>query len=170
LVQAIGIGLAVWVLYQLGMLIDRAWFGAATPIPPDLSGDLLGAYGEELPYRVVVIGGVVAMLHDRPRGRALAYAAVISALLFALAHLPADLVTGAITDPTRMLVRFGYGLVLAAVYLATGNVMLATVLHAMVDGPILWVAGPHQIAVTSGINWAAGLAVAAWYMRNRSRT
>jgi membrane protease YdiL (CAAX protease family) len=170
LVQAVGVGVAVWLAGQLVELADVAGWGRAPLAAMDVPGDVLGGYAEELTYRVIALGAIAGVLRARiPAARAITGAILLSTLLFWLSHLPHDLVTGEINDPTRFAVRVGQGLLMAAVYLSSGNVMLAAVLHALVNGPMLVVAGPHETMLTPATNWLGCLALVLWYQRRLAR-
>lgn len=168
IVQAIAWAVATWILYQIGCALGRAWLGAGEPTSPDPFGDVVGTYAEELSYRVIALGGA-AVMFARWRRPVLA-AIVLSTLLFAIAHLPRAIVTGVIDDPTYFPVIAAYGALLALVYLATGNVLLAAFLHAQADGPIVLVTCPHDLELAAAINWCVCAAIVYWYSRNSSRT
>lgn len=171
LVAALGVAAALWTAYHLVQLADIACFGRVPVGAKDVVGDIVGAYAEELIYRVVALGAIATALRRRmPKQRAIAIAIVGSTLLFWLSHLPHDLVTGDIADPTRFAVRVGQGLLMAAVYLSSGNVMIAVVLHALVNGPMLVIAGTHHVTTTAATNWLSCIALVIWYQRRLARS
>lgn len=167
---ALGIGLAVWSAGQLAALVDVAC-SRRVPAPAiDVLGDALGAYGEEVVYRVVVLGALATALRGRlSERRTLVIAVLGSALVFWAGHLPRDVVTGAVTDPARFVVLVSHGALLAGVYLSSGNVMLAAVTHALGNGPMLVIAGAHHVAATTTTNWLCCVGVVLWYQRRLRR-
>jgi len=170
LVAALCVAAALWTAYHLVQVVDIACFGRAPVGAMDVVGDLVGAYAEELIYRVVTLGAIATVLRRRmPEHRAIAIAIVGSTVLFWLSHLPHDLVTGDIADPTRLAVRVGQGVLMAAVYLSSGNVMIAAVLHALVNGPMLLIAGAHYVATTAATNWLCCIALVLWYQCRLAR-
>lgn len=170
LVAALGVAAATWSIHHLVQVVDSACFGRAPVGAIDALGDLIGAYEEELIFRVVVLGAIATALRRRmPERRAIAIAIVTSTLLFWLAHLPHDLATGDIADPTPFAVRTGYGLLMAAVYLSSGNVTISAVLHALFNGPMLVIAGAHHVTTTAATNWLCAIALVLWYQRRLAR-
>lgn len=163
---AFGVGVAIWILSHVVALVDIAASGCAPPPDVDVLGDILGAYGEELIHRVVVLGAISTALRNRMTDSGALVAAIFgSALVFWASHLPRDVVTGEIADPARFAVVVSHGVLLAGVYLSSGNVMLATVVHALGNGPMLAIAGAHHVTVTPATNWICCIAMVLWYQR-----
>lgn len=171
LVAALGVGAAMWATYHVVELVDIACDGRSPPPKMDVIGDVLGCYAEELIYRVVALGAIATALGRRmSQRRAIVIAVVGSSLLFWLSHLPRDLVMGDIADPFRIPTLVGEGLLMSAVYLSTGNAMIAGVLHALGDGPMLVFAGTHHVVFTSAANAMFCIALVLWYQRRLPRT
>ncbi len=171
LIAALGLAAALWTAYHLVQVADVACCGRAPTADMDVIGDLIGAYAEELIYRVVVLGAIATALRRRiPDNWAIALAILGSALLFWLAHLPRDLVTGDIADPMQFAFRVGLAVLMSAIYLSSGNVMLATVVHALVNGPMLVIGGAHHATTTTATSWLISIALVIWYQRRLARS
>jgi membrane protease YdiL (CAAX protease family) len=144
----------LWLLLQLIALIlnlvvfgrprlDSAWqqpAGATTLAGALILGQLLGnALFEETFWRAFLLPQCyfkLQRLEQRPRLR-LTLALLISQGLFALYHIPIELSsgTGWLFLPLPLALIFAIGVLLALVYLRTGNLLLAVGLHALNDAP-----------------------------------
>lgn len=116
-------------------------------------GELMGQlFGNALSEEIIFRGFLIAQIHlwlARRRGlgpgRAMVLSVLISQGLFALSHLPNRLsggVEGTILESGWLAdqgMLFFMGLVLAAVYLRTGNLFIAVGLHALMNAPTLLV-------------------------------
>lgn len=172
LVAALATGAACWAANQGAQLIDVALAHPIAPRPIDLSGAFLNAYSEEVLFRLLLLGAAAALLARRlPPRRAVWWAAACSTIVFALWHIPHDLVVGDIHLLLRYPSLLGLGGMFCLVYLTTGNLMTAALLHMIGNEPALVVAGPHALAITTVVNGSACIVVIAsrgWY-RGRAR-
>lgn len=144
----------VWITMQLVALvlnltafgrvsIDQSWLvplGTTSMLGAILFGQLLGnALFEEVAFRGFLLPQCYFQsrsLQQHPRIRVMV-ALLVSQLLFALYHIPARLSSGVspIQLPLFLFPILLIGLLLAVVYLRTGNLFLAVGLHAMNDSP-----------------------------------
>ena len=125
------------------VMIDRSWLvplGTTSMLGAILFGQLLGnALFEEVTFRGFLLPQCYFQLRglkQHPRTRVLV-ALLVSQLLFALYHIPVMLSNGVspIQLPLALLPILFIGLLLAVVYLRTGNLFLAVGLHALNDAP-----------------------------------
>ncbi len=144
----------VWITIQLVALVlnlaafghvtvDRVWLvpgGPTSMLGTILFGQLLGnALFEEITWRGFMLPQCyfkLTGLQKRARTR-IVIALLISQLLFALYHIPIQLSNGEspLQLPLALLPILLIGLLLALVYLRTGNLFLAVGLHALNDSP-----------------------------------
>lgn len=144
----------VWITIQLVALVlnlaafghvtvDRVWLvplGTTSMLGAIFFGQLLGnALFEEITWRGFMLPQCyfkLTGLQKRARTR-IVIALLISQLLFALYHIPIQLSNGVrpIQLPLALLPVFLIGLLLAVVYLRTGNLFIAVGLHALNDSP-----------------------------------
>ena len=160
LLAALTTGVICWATNQAVQLIDAAFAAASTPRQIDLSGAFLNAYNEEVLFRFLLLGAAAFVLVQRlPPRRAIWCAIAISSVIFVASHIPHDLVVGDIHRPLRYPSLLGYAGLLSLVYLTTGNLMTATVLHMLGNEPALVVSGPHVLTITTIVNWTACILV-----------
>ena len=115
-------------------------------------GQIFGnALAEELLYRgflFVQFAFVLGARGDR-RKRALWIAALASALVFALSHIPNRLVKGNYDDFSRVLSDqlglFGYGLFSVLLYARTKNLIFVIGVHALINYPTMFLAVPDEM-------------------------
>jgi membrane protease YdiL (CAAX protease family) len=168
---ALLIGGAAWACTQAVQLVDVAWYGRSAPRAMDIAGAFLSAYSEELIYRLVVIGGMATLLRRwmQPR-QALRLAVLLSVALFALSHIPHDLAWGLFWRIERYPALLAYGALMSLIYLVTGNLMTAALLHMLSNEPIVTFGGPHLVMHATTVNLSACIAVLVWHgWRGRSR-
>jgi membrane protease YdiL (CAAX protease family) len=77
----------------------------------------------------------VRWFKDAPDRTRVAIALVVSQAVFALGHLPFNMVNGSGMGQGMLLAQFAMGLILSGVYLRTGNLFLAVGLHAATNNP-----------------------------------
>ena len=127
------------------VMLDRSWLvplGTTSMLGTLLFGQFLGnALFEEVTFRGFLLPQCyfqLRSLEPRPRIRVLV-ALLVSQLLFALYHIPVMLSNGVspIQLPLALLPILLIGLLLAVVYLRTGNLFLAVGLHALNDSPTI---------------------------------
>lgn len=164
--SALSIASLVWLATQAAQILDARWFGEVAPAAVDLPGAILSAYSEEFLFRLVAISGATRVAATRMNARsALRMGFVVSVVLFAVSHIPHDLVEGNIYHLERYPQLLAYGGLMALVWLTTGNLMTATLIHMLDNQPPLVIAGAHSVAITIVVNWIACGAVilaAAW--------
>ncbi|HEY1817600.1 MAG TPA: CPBP family intramembrane glutamic endopeptidase [Kofleriaceae bacterium] len=135
---------ALWAANQLGGIIDAALSGRVASTPYDLAGFILVGYGEELVFRVALIGAALDVLSKRCSPRAaLAYAVAFSTLVFVASHVPHDVVLGS-ASVLRYASLAAMGVCFAVAYVASGTVMVPAALHVIANAGMVIVAGPHE--------------------------
>ena len=153
LLEGVTVGLAFWVLVQITqLLIGLAKTGrvAVAPIWAEegvgpilglLLGHLFGtALCEETIFRGFFLPQLWLVLRDRMSSSSkltVSLAVLISQVLFALMHLPWQAAKGVDTGslPFVVLAMLFNGIILAIVYLRTGNLFIAIVIHALGNAP-----------------------------------
>lgn len=163
---------AAWLLMQLaglvaGLVATGGSGGGAVALDPDwaqrgvlamlgvLVGQLCGnALVEEVAWRGFVLPQAYGRLLTGAWWRAhagwtLVAALVVSQTAFALIHLPSRLASGLTGGDLLLdlLLPGLYGVVLALVYLRTGNLFVAIGLHALLNAPTLLFAGGETPAM-----------------------
>ena len=173
--RALALLLALW-LAALAAALARAWVGQGEPAPNPqwarrgilavlglLLAQLLGnALLEELGFR----GFLMSQLRLRlawvpgPRRR-LAAAVAVSQGLFALMHVPNRLREGAAGFELvgSVAVAFALGVLLAALYLRTGNLLLVVGIHSLMNAPTLLVESRFSHEIVEGL---AALLLLVW--------
>lgn len=165
--RALVVSLVLWLAAQ-AVAVVLTWIGpnALAPNPLWARRGLLGVLGlllaqvlgnallEEVGYRGFLLPQLCLRLGwvAGPRRR-LALAVVISQTLFALMHVPTRLWEG-VTGPElagSLLVVFALGLLLALLYLRTGNLPLVVGVHALMNAPTLLVASRVGHEIVEGI-------------------
>lgn len=156
LLPGIVITALVWITIQLVALVlnlaafghvtfDRVWLtslGTTSMLGSLFFGQLLGnALFEEMTWRGFLLPQCyfkLSGLHKRTSTR-IGVALLISQLLFALYHIPVELSSGVspLQLPLALLPILLIGLLLAVVYLRTGNVFLVVGLHALNNSPTI---------------------------------
>jgi membrane protease YdiL (CAAX protease family) len=150
--------LAQSLLSEGTITIDPQWSTVGvTAMLGALIGQLLGnALYEEIGYRGFLFPQVVAKLEHRWPGfgrRAVVVAMVTSQGLFALRHIPIDLLDGldAVDLAIDLLVKMLIGVIFALLYLRTRNLFMVVGVHALVNAPTsVFVAsyvGPSYLAL-----------------------
>lgn len=166
--EALTVGVAVWLLHQAGAWSVVRVFDPISSAPAGVvttfSASVLAAYGEELVFRVVAVGGILGGCVGRvSASRAVWIAGAGAVAVFLLAHVPHDLAT----QDTPLLERYGgllvFGALLTAVYLRTNNVALTTTLHALLNQPLLLDDPGGVRPLIWAINYAACIVVLVWY-------
>jgi hypothetical protein len=116
-----------------GAYAVAAHVATRSPNVMSLGDGLVVGSAEELVNRVAVIGGLLAATARLPRRRALAITVVGSSVLFAVAHIPHDLVDTPDDIVGRYAGLLGHAALMAGIYLYSRNVLLVAVLHALAD-------------------------------------
>lgn len=145
---ALLVGLVLWLVMQvpaLAALLDGrappiapAWrAGAGRALGPLLAQLAATALVEETMFRGWLWPQVTLRLsaHLTPRVAAVT-AALVSQAAFALMHVPV-LLAGDMPVAGTLLALFATGLVFVGVYAATGNLLVAVVIHALGNAPTL---------------------------------
>jgi membrane protease YdiL (CAAX protease family) len=181
--RAAGLTVLVWMVAQLGglladlltrgtVVLDPAWarYGLAI-ILGWLIGQLFGnALFEEIAFRGFLLPQLYGKLvgwRDRPRAR-LVVATLGSQAVFALMHIPVRLYEGlALAEllPTLVFVWL-LGMLFAAIYLLTDNLLFAVGVHALANQPTALFPGHIP-----GSELVVGLVIAilwAWLRRPRT--
>jgi uncharacterized protein len=147
LLSAVLFGLVLWGLGQLAVVLFGLFTGESLVLQPrglfvvyTFLGQLLGnALYEEIAFRGFLLLQLYLKIAGSHRLR-LILALVLSQAFFALIHIPniflvRELVLSAL--PTDLLRLFVLGLVFAFIYLYTGNLFVAVVVHAFANVPAL---------------------------------
>jgi membrane protease YdiL (CAAX protease family) len=146
---AVVVGTSAWLFNQVFQLIDARWNGLFTTTKADLPGAALSACSEEFLFRLVAVGGVASLAITRFQSRhPLRWAGVTSSFLFAISHIPRDIVLGVYQHFERYPLLLAYGGLMVLVYLTTGNLLMTALLHVLGNQPMLIVAGSHTYAIT----------------------
>ena len=142
-----------WIAAQLTFLVMHAGDVSLGPVWVEphirqvqlgsfVTGQLLGnALLEEVFWRAFVLTQLVLLLERRVGLRfwsAMAWAIVLTAVLFSLSHLPHDIANELSMQQIlgMQAVRIAGGLVFAGVFVLSGNIFVAIGLHALVDIPL----------------------------------
>ena len=138
--------LCTWLAAQLYFVLthldhislDPAWHGRIVKtISNTVTGQMLGnALYEEMFWRAFVISQVVLLLVHRMKwtfGKALAWAIILSSILFAVSHLPHDFAHDLSAQKIFALqvVRLAGGLAFAGIFLLSNNIFIAIGLHSL---------------------------------------
>jgi len=129
------------VLFQQGAVsIDPFWDGPVVKkISLLVTGQLLAnALYEELFWRAFLISQLVLLMTRVMKlrmGTALAWAIIISSVLFALSHIPNDLLYGREILPGQ-LSRFIGGIAFGSLFLLSNNIFLVIGIHGLVNKPL----------------------------------
>ena len=146
-------GALYWLSLQAVVFAAAPWFGKRAGLDPQLAagawmaftGPLLDqviffASGEEIVYR----GFLLPQIYLRLRSRlapltALTAAALLASAFFALLHIPQRLRGGLSVQelPLDMLLLVAAGVFFCAIYLLTGNLLCAILVHALSNFPTL---------------------------------
>ncbi|MGH2501879.1 MAG: CPBP family intramembrane glutamic endopeptidase [Ktedonobacterales bacterium] len=159
------VAIGVWSLASgQGLAIDPAWaqFGALAVLGNALGQFFGNALYEEVVWRGMALPQFYRRCVERwPAARGLSMAALIAALvisqgLFALRHIPVRVWQGASLGdlPGAIVSVFAVGVILAALYLRTRNLLLVIGIHALYDAPTALIAHGSVAALL-----ALGLAV-----------
>jgi len=126
-----------------------------------LLGQLFGnALYEDVAYRGFLFPQLLLKARARwptDAGRAMAGAMVVSQVLFALRHVPGDLVAG--TGPAaialHLLIVTVIGIALVLLYRRTGNLFIVIGVHALIDAPTPLIRptliGPSYLVIALGV-------------------
>jgi hypothetical protein len=137
------------------------------------AGEWLGQILGNAPFEEILFRGFLLpqclWLCLRWRGgasdrKSVLFALVLSQLIFALGHVPFNLVNG--SGQAQLLAQFAMGLLLCGVYLRTGNLFLAMGLHVLTNdpGPLL-AGGPIMDSlprVLVGVGMLVGVTIGPW--------
>jgi len=138
--------LCTWLAAQLFFVLthlddislDPAWHGRIVrTISTTVTGQMLGnALYEEVFWRAFVISQVVLLLVHRMKwtfGKSLAWAIILSSILFAVSHLPHDFAHDLSVQKIfgLQVARLGAGLALAGIFLLSNNIFIAIGLHSL---------------------------------------
>lgn len=143
--------------------MDAAWVEAPRQVAGRLIAQFAGnALCEELIWRGFLVPQVYFLLGriGSSRGR-LFVAAVVAAALFALYHIPMDASKGTAAPEHAVLfaVRFLSGLLLTAVWLLSGNLLIAVACHSLMNEPSPLFGGGQ----TDALRAVVALGTLAWY-------
>lgn len=142
---------------QAAVTLSPAVTGAEIPaaLLPALLQGIRPGITEELVFRVLLMGSFLHLAAGRPWR--IWGAAVFSSAIFGLMHLN-NLSTGQPLDTTliQVMYSFSIGMLFAAVYARTRNILPAMLLHAMVDTVVslkmaLFVFPPQEGGASEGI-------------------
>ncbi|MDX2199875.1 MAG: type II CAAX endopeptidase family protein [Phycisphaerae bacterium] len=146
-----------------GVRIDAAWVEAPRQVVGRLIAQIAGnALCEELIWRGFLVPQVHFLLARIGSSRSrLFVAAIIAAVLFALYHIPMDASKGTTGSAHAVLfaVRFLSGLLLTAVWLLSGNLLIAVACHSLINEPSPLFAGGQ----TDALRAIVALGTLAWY-------
>jgi len=129
------------VLFQQGAVsIDPSWDDLVVKkISLLVTGQLLAnALYEELFWRAFLISQLVLLMTRVMKlrmGTALAWAIIISSVLFALSHIPNDLLYGR-AIPQGQFDRLLAGIIFGSLFLLSNNIFLVIGLHGLVNKPL----------------------------------
>ena len=137
------------------------------------AGEWLGQILGNAPFEEILFRGFLLpqclWLCLRWRGgasdrKSVLFALVLSQLIFALGHVPFNLVNG--SGQALLLAQFAMGLLLCGVYLRTGNLFLAMGLHVLINNPGPLLAGGPIIEsmppVLVGVGMLVGVTIGPW--------
>lgn len=175
--------IALWTTIQLLAVLANAVAGSPLAWHPAWTepgaGFVLGfllamilgtALFEETVFRGFVLPQVALRLPANASRRARTTVAIaISALIFSCWHLPTLLINqdlGAAGTAMQLLSLAGAGVLLALLYLRTGNLFVTIAVHALVNSPTLLFASPVSGSVLAGV---LGLAVIVFGPRLQGR-
>nr|WP_303652714.1 CPBP family intramembrane glutamic endopeptidase [Paludisphaera mucosa] len=133
---------------------SSAWSSGTWPAAAGLwIAQFLGnAFFEEVMYRGFFFPQIHLLAARKLPGRpaaCLAVALVLSQGVFTAIHIPVNVAHG--VPAIYMLVQFAVGLVLAGIYLASGNLFLAMGVHTLVNEPPPPFASPLPEGVVPGL-------------------
>lgn len=160
--EALPVLLWVWIVLQAAQAVIGSVWGVAGIVPP--LGDLSVAVGrrlqevlgagllEEVVYRGFLLIQLFGLLRQRfGRDRALLWAVAASSMYFGVNHIPAALASGLSSAEVA-----GYvlqctlvGVLLAGLFLRTGNLFLAAGGHALLNDPIPFFQSPVDPALAT---------------------
>ncbi len=138
--------LCTWLAAQLFFVLthlddislDPAWHGRIVrTISTTVTGQMLGnALYEEVFWRAFVISQVVLLLVHRMKwtfGKSLAWAIILSSILFAVSHLPHDFAHDLSVQKIfgLQVARLGAGLALAGIFLLSNNIFIVIGIHSL---------------------------------------
>ncbi len=138
--------LCTWIAAQLFFLLthlgdvslDPVWDGQIVrTISTTVTGQMLGnALYEEVFWRAFVISQVVLLLVHRMKwtfGKSLAWAIILSSILFAVSHLPHDFAHDLSGQKIfgLQVARLGAGLALAGIFLLSNNIFIVIGIHSL---------------------------------------
>jgi hypothetical protein len=138
--------LCTWLAAQLFFVLthlddislDPAWHGRIVKtISNTVTGQMLGnALYEEVFWRAFVMSQVVLLLVHRMKwtfGKALAWAIILSSILFAVSHLPHDFAHDLSVQKIfgLQVARLAGGLAFAGIFLLSNNIFIAIGLHGL---------------------------------------
>jgi membrane protease YdiL (CAAX protease family) len=178
-------GALYWLSLQAAVIVMAPWFGKRAGLDPQLAGGawlafagplldqlIFFASAEEIVHRGFVMPQIYLRLRARLAPRtALTAAALFGSAFFALLHIPQRLLGGVSARelPVDLLLLVMAGVFFCAIYLLTGNLLCAVLVHALSNFPTLpydaalpwqpWLAIKYALALL-----AAGL-YALWFRR-----
>lgn len=119
------------------------------PIAGEIIAQFLGnAFAEEVIFRGFLLAQIYVLLKPIIVGhrRLMAASLLISQLIFSLSHIPQRLVHNYSAPELlfSLLILWVFGIILAALYVRTGNLFLVIGVHALVNAPVTVVAWPSQ--------------------------
>ncbi len=170
--------LALWAAVNLGVIgfwlaagktlaIDPAWQKPLANIGDFLAQIFGNALYEEIVYRGFLTVQIALLLQRFGKTAAVIGGGFIAQAIFAVIHVPMLIVTGnnwaQIADLLPQV--FAIGCILAAIYLITGNLLLAVAAHALTDAYMLIFAAPMETSDSANFVYSmlALLLVGGWW-------
>ena len=162
--------IAGWVMQQPFAWNARWLAPPPLRLPGELVGQLFGnALFEELLFRGLLFHQLLLRLRDGGRSRlqSLVIALLVSQAVFALAHVPLLMASGADAAqlPAQLAPLFVLGALLALLYARTGNLLVVVAVHAVSNAPTSLVAERIDLARPGTIAAVASLVLIAMWPR-----
>ena len=167
IVPGIAYGALYWLSLQAAVIVTAPWFGKRAGLVPQLTagawlafaGPLLDqliffASAEEIVHRGFLLPQIYLRLRARLRPRtALIVATLFGSTFFALLHIPHRLLDGVSQAELvlHLLLLVAAGIFFCAIYLLTGNLLCAILMHALSNFP--------TVPFDAGLPWQPWLVI-----------
>jgi membrane protease YdiL (CAAX protease family) len=176
---------ALWIIVNLAIIVislaggsalslDPAWHKPLANIGTFLAQIFGNALYEEIVYRGFLTVQAILLLQRFGKMPAVIGGVLIAQLFFATLHLPTLIAAGVSWDQALAFVpqAFAMGCMLAAIYLLTGNLLLAVAAHALTDSYMLIFSTPLAKASYAEFVYgmlALALVLGSWTVNKRKQ-